>query len=81
MAIGSTGLIPLNFIYACLPVALHNFLLRLGIGFYINQLVLQTLCVPFEFLLHVQPMASAGMGAAVLVIGIDVLKFYFEQLR
>ena len=75
------GMLVLNFIFPGIPVASHNILLRFGIGYSMNKFVLQVLCVPLELLLQMQPIICAGFGAAVLAVGIDVLKIYFEQLR
>ena len=79
--LGIMGMIVTVFIFPDLPVASHNIFLRFGIGCSINKRVLQVLCVPLELLLLMQPTICAAFGAAVLVIGIDVLKVYYEQLR
>ena len=81
VAVGLVGLTGGNFVYTDLPVALHNIILRFEVGYSINKTLLQTFCVPIEFMLQMQPVMVAGMGVGILCVSIDVLKTYCECLR
>ena len=81
MAISLPFLLAMNFIFPALPINLHQMLLSLGFGHSVPKIILQICCVPLEALLLIQPNLSAGFSIAVLLIGIDVLKFYNVQLR
>ena len=81
MVIGLPCVIVLNFIFPDLPIGLHNILLSFGIGNSMPRWMLQTCCVPLECVFQMLPILNAGLGTCVLVIGIDTLKVYYEQLR
>ena len=74
-------IVTMTFLFPNLPVSFHNVLLNCGFGNSVPKIILQVCCIPLEFLLQLQPLLSSGIGAAVLVIGIDALKVYHEQLR
>ena len=81
LAFGLPFVVFMTFIFPGLPTTSHNILLRFGFGHFMPKIILQVCCIPLEFLLQMQPLLSCGIGATVLVIGIDVLKVYHEQLR
>ena len=78
---GGPFLVSLSFMFPNLPVSLHNLLPRFGVGCSVPQIALQICFIPAELLFIMQPLLSTGFGVAVLMIGIDVLKVYYEQLR
>ena len=81
LTVGAPAILAITFLFPDLPSSLHNILLKFGWGYSMPKIILQICCIPAELLLLYQPMLSAGFAAAVLVVGIDVLKVYHEQLR
>ena len=80
VVIGLPSILALNFIFPELQLGLHNILLSFGIGHSMPPWMLQTCCLPLEGLLQMLPILNAGLGTCILVIGIDVMKVYYEQL-
>ena len=81
VVVGLPIMVAFNFLFPNAPVGLHNIILSFDVGHSMPRWMFQICCVPLECLLQMQSILTAGLGTAVLVIGIDVLKVYYEQLR
>ena len=81
VAVAGPSFLAVTFLFPHLPTCLHNILLRFGLGHSMPKIILQVCCIPAELILVIQPLLSAGFGATILIIGIDLLNVYHEQLR
>ena len=71
----------LPFVYPNLPLGVRNVILGFRFSNSVHPLIFHIVCTAVDFFLILVPTLSAAFGAAVLIVGIDVLKLYYELIR
>ena len=70
------------FTFPDLPVHVHSVVLSSGLKSFAPPLILvQLVCLPLELFLAAAPLLSYAFSILVLIIGIDVLKVYYDGIR
>ena len=68
-------------LYPALPLGIHNLFPNFGAGNAAQAVAFRVACAPVDLVMILVPGISASFAVCILIIGIDMLKLYFESIR